>query len=235
MLIPNGMFVVREYDATFTITPTSRFDHDSDTVLATVEMLVENSEQQEIEFPFYVLTTDPGTGATSQESVEPHVLNGSRPVEVQPADEVDENQFAEVMVQRAQAAGMSDAADLEAVRDWGRRALQAAERAKVGRTRIGPNEKRRIILQQRLRVLPEPDGRFIFETLAPSPVATIPTGGRISVVVLLPWEDEDVKPSVVVEESTRDFEFEQGRIKMRQLAAWHWRNDPLLRLVYRYA
>lgn len=234
MLVPQGLFTVQEYDATFTVTPTSRFDHDSDTVLATVEMLVINDQAERIEFPFAVLTTDSGEGAEAPESVEPHVLNGSRPVELRP-DSVDENALAEVMVHRAQAAGVTDAAELEEVRTWGRAVLARAERTFVGRTHLDPGEKRRIVLQQRIRVRPDANGEYLLEILAPSPIATIPTGGRISVVVLLPWEDEDVKPQVVVERTEAGFEFEQGRIKLRQLVAWHWKNDPLLRLTYRYA
>lgn len=230
MLIPQNMFTVREYDAVYIVTPTSKFGHGSDSVHAVVEMLVENDQQEEIQFPFVVLSTDSGKGAEDPRSVEPVVLNGSRPVEVG-ADQVDEAQFAELMVQRAQAAGVTDPARLDEVRRWGKAVLARAERTRVGRTRIGPGERRRIVLQQRLRILPQ-DGRYIFETIAPSPIATLPAGGRVSLAVLLPWEDEDVRP--VVMEKTEGFEVEQGRVKMRPWVSWHWRNDPVFRLVYQY-
>lgn len=55
--------------------------HSSDTVLATVEMLVENDQAETIEFPFTVLSTDAGSGA-DPESVRPRVMNGSRTVEL---------------------------------------------------------------------------------------------------------------------------------------------------------
>lgn len=232
MLIPSGMFKVTEYDAVFTVTPTSKFSHDSDSVFAVVEMLVENDQQEEIEFPLYILTTDSGDGAESQASVEPVVLNGSRPVDMG-KDEIDENAFAELMVQRAQAAGVSDAAELEEVRQWGRKVLSRAERTRVGRTKIKPGERRRIVLQQRLRIRPEADGRYVFETIAPSPIATLSTGGRVSLAVLLPWQDEDIRTEIL--ERTEGFEVEQGQVKARPWVAWHWRNDPLFRLVYRYA
>jgi len=234
MLLPQAGFTAQEYDAVFTITPTSRFDHESDTVFASVEMLVINDQASEIEFPFYVLSTDSGAGASASASVAPHVLNGSREVNVGP-DDVDENAMAEAMAQRAQAAGVTDAAELEEVRSWGRSAVQRAERTFVGRTKLSPGERRRIVLQQRLRVLPGDDGVYVFETLAPSPIATIPTGGRISVAVLLPWEDDDIHPRIVPDRTTQDFEKEEGRVKLRPWIAWHWRNDPLLRVAYTYA
>lgn len=231
MLIPSNLLKVVEYDAVFTVTPTSRFSHDSDSVFAVVEMLVENDQQEEIEFPFFVLNTDPGTGAESRASVEPVVLNGSRPVEVT-KDEIDENAFAELMVQRAQSAGVSDPAQLEEIRKWARAVLSRAERTRVGRTKIQPGERRRIVLQQRIRILPEADGRYVFETIAPSPIATLATGGRVSLVMLLPWQDDDIRPQIL--ERTEGFEVEQGQIKARPWVAWHWRNDPIFRLVYRY-
>lgn len=230
-MIPSNLLKVVEYDAVFTVTPTSKFSHDSDSVFAVVEMLVENDQQEEIEFPFFVLNTDPGTGAENRASVEPVVLNGSRPVEVT-KDEVDENAFAELMVQRAQGAGVSDPAELEEIREWARAVLSRAERTRVGRTKIRPGERRRIVLQQRIRILPEADGRYVFETIAPSPIATLATGGRVSLVVLLPWQDEDVRTEIL--ERTEGFEVEQGQIKARPWVAWHWRNDPIFRLVYRY-
>lgn len=234
MLIPQSLFKVLEYDAVFTVTPTSRFDHESDTVLAAIEMLVENDQPDVIEFPFAVLTTDSGDGAESADSVTPNVLNGSRPVELTDG-EVDEVALAEVMVQQAQGAGITDPNQLEEVREWARSALAMAERVKVGRTRIEPQEKRRIILQQRLRVKPI-EGRYVFETIAPPPASTLAVGGRVSVVVLLPWEDEDIRPQILAGagETTAEFEFEQGRIKQRPWVAWHWKNDPLFRLVYQY-
>ena len=167
----------REYDATFTVVPTSRFGHSSDTVLATVEMLVINDQAEDITFPFVVLNTDSGNGAESRQSVAPTVLNGSRPVELAP-EEIDEAALAEVIVQRAQAAGVTDAAQLDSLRTWGRTALARAERTHVGRTRIKAGETRRLVLQQRIRVQPDAQGRFVFETIAPSPIATLVTGGR---------------------------------------------------------
>jgi hypothetical protein len=231
MLIPQGLLTVREYDAVYTVTPTSRFAHHSDSVFATVEMLVVNDQADDVTFPFIVLSTDPGTGAEDRRSVEPRVLNGSREVELEDA-EIDEAQLAEVAVQRAQAAGVTDPAKLEQVRSWARQVLARAERTKIGRTRIKAGEQRRIVLQQRLRVLPGPDGQFVFETIAPSPIAALAPGGRMSLMVLLPWEDDDVRPQIV--DFTREFEAEQGRIKQRQWVAWSWRYDPVFRLVYRY-
>lgn len=233
MLIPLNLFQVLEYDATFVITPTSRSDHSSDTVLATVELLVHNDQSEDVEFPFVALTTDPGTGATNRSSVQPNVLNGSRPVETDEDSDVDETSLAERAVAQARAAGVTDEDELASYRDWAIAVIRRAERTTVGRTRIEPGERRRVVLQQRLRVLPDDDGRFIFETIAPSPLARLATGGRVSVVVLMPWEDEDVKPEVL--DKTEGFEVEQGRIKMRSWTAWFWRNDPLFRLVYRYA
>lgn len=234
MLIPQGLFTIREYDAVFTVAPTSRFDHNSDSVIGTVEMLVVNDQQEPIEFPFLVLNTDSGAGAKSGPSVEPRVLNGSEPVELRDAakDEVDEHQLAELAVQRAQAGGISDPAQLDEVRKWTRRVLARAERTKIGRTKIGPSQQRRIVLEQRIRVRPNADGQYTLEILAPSPIAALAPGGRISVTVLLPFEDEDVKPQI--EDFTREFEPEQGRIKGRQYLAWFWRYDPVFRLIYRY-
>lgn len=235
MLIPGNLFTVREYDATFVVTPTSRFGHDSDSVLAIVEMLVVNDEGEDVDFPFFVLNVDSGDGAENKDAVAPHVVNGSREVAVA-QEEINENALAEIVVQRAQAAGESDEADLERIRQWGRQVLGRAERTHVGRTKIKPGEARRIILQQRLRVRPNEQGQYVFETIAPSPIATLAAGGRVSVVTLLPWEDEDVRPTILTGSglTTPDFEFEQGRIKQRQWVAWHWKFDPIFRLVYQY-
>ncbi len=163
------------------------------------------------------------------------MLNGSEPVELRDAakDEVDENQLAEVAVQRAQAGGVSNPAQLEEVRTWARKVLARAERTKVGRTKIGPGQQRRILLEQRIRVQPDASGRYTLEILAPSPIAALAGGGRVSVTVLLPFEDEDVRPQI--EDYSREFEAEQGRIKGRQYLAWFWRYDPVFRLIYRYA
>jgi hypothetical protein len=238
MLIPIGGFRVDECDETLLITPTSRFGHSSDTVLATIELQITNDQAEEITFPFAALNTDPGTGAESADSVAPRVTNGSRDVQMV-ADELDdqaEQQLVEGMVQRAQAAGVTDATKVEEVRRWAQTVLAKAERIKVGRTKIRPNERRRIILEQRIRVLPDDQGRFVLDTIAPSPASSLVTGGRVSIVALFPWEDEDVKPQILTgeAETTLGFEFESGRIKQRQWVAWHWRNDPVFRLAWRY-
>lgn len=231
MLIPLGGFAIREYDATFVVTPTSKFDHSSDTVLATVEMLVENNQAEDIDFPFAVLTTDSGEGAADSNSVEPHITNGSRSVDVS-EDEIDEASFAEQVVSNVRTAGETDESKIEAHRQWAITAIRRAERTRVGRTKIRPGEKRRVILQQRLRVLPDADGNYRFETIAPSPVGVLQAGGRVSVVVIMPFEDEDIR--VEITEATTDFEHERGMIKTREWAAWHWKFDPIFRLTYRY-
>lgn len=237
MLIPIGGFQVKEYDETLLVTPTSRFGHSSDTVLATIEMLITNDQDEEINFPFAALNTDPGIGADNSESVEPKITNGSREVDIV-GDELDpesEKKLVDGMIDRARAGGVEES-DVDEVRAWAEAALGKAQRIKVGRTKIRPKEQRRIILQQRIRVRPEDDGRFILDTIAPTPAATLATGGRVSVVALLPWEDEDVKPEILTGEgeTTQKFEFEKGSIKKRPWAAWHWKNDPVFRLVWRY-
>ncbi|HWM62579.1 MAG TPA: hypothetical protein VNP96_01160 [Solirubrobacterales bacterium] len=238
MLIPIGGFRVDEYDETLLVTPTSRFGHSSDTVLATIEMQITNDQAEEISFPFAALSTDPGTGAESDDSIEPKITNGSRQVELV-ADELDqeaEQLLVNGMTERAQAAGVTDAAALDAVKVWAQTVLDKAQRIKVGRTKIRPNERRRIILQQRIRVQPDDQGRLILDTIAPTPASTLAAGGRVSVVALLPWEDDDVKPQILTGdgETTQGFEFEQGRIKQRLWVAWHWKNDPVFRLAWRY-
>jgi hypothetical protein len=230
MLIPQAMLRILEYDAMFIVTPTSRANHSSDTVLAVVEMLVENDQQEEIQFPFYIMNVDSGAGALSADSVQPHVLNGSQPVEVEDG-EVDEDALATQMVERTQAQGVSDPRVLEWVRGWVRETLARAERVKVGRTRIAPATRRRIILQQRIRVQ-EQEGRYTLEVMAPPPIGAIAIGGRVSLFVVLPWEDEDVRIEIL--EKTEGFEVEAGRLKVRQWVGWHWRNDPVLKVVYRY-
>jgi hypothetical protein len=234
MLMPIGGFPIREYDVTLLVTPTSKFGHSSDTVFATVEMQVVNNEPNEIEFPFVALSTDSGEKAENDASVAPKITNGSRDVDIT-GDELDQGQRQQLidgMVQRAQAAG---AADLDAIRAWAEAVLDRAQRTKVGRTKIKAGESRRIVLQQRLRVLPK-EGVCVLDTIAPTPAAALQTGGRVSVVALLPWEDEDVKPEIVEGEggTTPQFEYEKGPIKKRQWVAWHWPNDPVFRLAWRY-
>lgn len=235
MLFPLTGIPVVEYDATFTISPTSRVDHHSDTVLASVEMLVRNDSGERITFPFMVLSTDPGTNAREGASVEPKVYNGSDPVEIT-ADEVDEDAAAEAAVQRV-AAGGGDAQAQQEARDFVRKALASAERRRVGRTTLEPNQSRRIVLQQRLRILPDPDGAYVFRTIAPSPLMTTTVGGRVSVYVLLPFEDPDVSVTVLEDDSRteRGFSYERTQVKQREIVSWFWQNDPLLRLAYRYA
>jgi hypothetical protein len=239
MLIPLGGFNVNEYDVVLHVTPTSRFGHNSDTVLATVEMQVNNDGGEEISFPFAALSTDPGEGAESESSLEPKLTNGSREVEIigDELDEAAEEQVTTGMVERARAAGISDETELEKVRDWARTVLKKAERIKVGRTKIRAGESRRIILQQRLRVRGDDAQRFVLDTIAPTPAAVLSTGGRVSIVGVLPWADEDVKPELLTGkgETTPGFEFESGQIKQRTWVAWHWRNDPVFRLAWRYA
>jgi hypothetical protein len=38
----------------------------------------------------------------------------------------------------------------------------------------------------------------------------------------------------VAEETTQDFEYQSGQAKLRTWVDWHWKNDPVLRLTYRY-
>lgn len=231
MLFPLSGIPVSEYDVTFTVTPTSRQGHNSDSVMVTVEMLVRNDTGQDIEFPFMVLSTDPGTGAESKEAVEPKVLNGSREVVV---DEVDEQQAADLARDRVAAVG----ADLELqaqVRDWAKAALAQAERTKIGRTKIKSGESRRIVLHQRIRVKPTADGAFHLTLIAPTPLLTVSTRGRVSVVGLLPFEDDDVSVTVIADATEQGFGYELGRVKQRQVVSWFWMNDPIFRLGYRYA
>lgn len=56
------------------------------------------------------------------------------------------------------------------------------------------------------------------------------TDGRVSVIVLLAWEDEDVRVAVV--ERTEGYKVEQGQVNRRKWVAWHCKNDPPFRLVY---
>ena len=234
MLFPLGGIPATEYDATFTIAPTSKFGHSSDTVLAAVEMQIHNTGSERIEFPFMVLSSDPGTGATEPTSVEPRVLNGSQPVQL---DEVDEQTAADMAVQRV-AAGGADPAKQEETRQFVLTALRSAERRKIGRTHIEAGAQRRIVLQQRLRVLPDPsDGAFVFQTIAPSPLLTTPTGGRVSVFVLMPFKDGDVQPTVLGDDprTERNYGYTLTPVQQRDVVSWFWQNDPVLRLAYRYA
>lgn len=230
MLIPNTLLRVLEYDAVYVITPTSRHGHSSDTVLATVEMLVENDQAETIEFPFTVLSSDAGSGA-DPESVRPRVTNGSRAVTLAPVDEVDEDALARLSAERARAAGHTEA-DVRAVEAWTRAALQKAERVHRGRTKLQAGERRRIVLQQRLRVRPDAAGCYLFRTIAPSPIGSLPPGGRVSLTALFPFEDDDVH--ITVDRRTEGFGVEHGWLKKRQWIAWYWQNDPLLEIAYRY-
>ncbi len=235
MLFPYGGIPAVEYDATFTIAPTSKFGHSSDTVLAAVEMLVHNTGGERIEFPFMVLTTDSGEGASAApESVEPHVINGSQPVTL--TDEVDETAAAAAAVDRV-AAGGADAEQQEEARQFVLAALRSAERRKVGRTHIEPGVQRRIVVQQRLRIQPEADGVMVFETIAPSPMLTTTLGGRVSVYLLLPYQDSDVMPQVLEDDprTERRFGYARTQVQQREVISWFWQNDPVLRLAYRYA
>jgi hypothetical protein len=231
-LFPLGGIPVQEYDATYVVTPTSRQGHSSDTVLASVEMLVQNVTGDTIDFPFLVLSTDPGTGARAAHSVEPNVINGSEPTHI---EEVDEEQAAELARQRAAQAG-ADPMLQEQVRAWAKTALASAERIRRGRTRIKAGATRRIVVQQRLRVQQGEDGFYRFVTIAPSPLLTVNTRGRVSVYALMPFEDEDVHVEVSTDSANTEtgYSFELGRIKQRQIVSWFWQNDPVLRLGYRY-
>lgn len=234
MLFPLGGIPATEYDATFTIAPTSKFGHSSDTVLAAVEMQIHNTGSERIEFPFMVLSSDPGTGAVEPASVEPRVLNGSQPVWL---DEVDEAAAAEAAVQRV-AAGGADSAKQEEARQFVLTALRSAERRKIGRTHIEAGAQRRIVLQQRLRVLPDTtDGAFVFQTIAPSPLLTTPAGGRVSVYVLMPFKDGDIQPTVLETDprTEQGYGFKCTPVQQRDVVSWFWQNDPVLRLAYRYA
>lgn len=234
MLFPLEGIPVVEYDVTLTVTPTSRHGHDSDTVLANTEMLVRNDSAEDISFPFMVMTTDPGDGATDRGSVEPRVLNGSQPVQIE-ADELDQDKAAELARQRAAAAG-ADAGLQETVERWARDALAKAERIRVGRTKIGARSERRIVLQQRLRVQGDEAGTYKLVTIAPSPLLTLGTGGRVSVYALLPFEDADVRVTVLEESGLTElnFGYELQKIKARQIVSWFWQNDPVFKLAYRY-
>lgn len=236
MLFPRGGIPTIEFDAVFTITPTHKWDHHSDTVFGSVEMLVHNTGSDKLTFPFMVLSTDPGTGAAAAESVKPKVYNGSTDAEVtDEADDIDiEVEAAEAAQRVLNAGGTQD--DAEGAREYVRKALESAKRRFVGRTHIEPGAQRRIVAQQRLRVEPGDDGVFQFETIAPSPLLVTTTGGRVSVVVLMPFEDEDTRVEIVKDGRTElGFDYKDDVvIRTRKVASWFWRNDPVLRLAYRY-
>jgi len=64
---------------------------------------------------------------------------------------------------------------------------------------------------------------------------TTTIGGRISVFVLLPFEDQDVNVEVIRDGRTQTgFSFEETTVKSRTIVSWHWQNDPVLTLAYRY-
>lgn len=230
MLFPLGGIPVQEYDLTCTISPTSRLAHHSDTALVTTEMLVQNNTGEPIKFPFLVLSTDSGKNVTDSASVEPKIVNGSQPVTV---DEVDEVEAARLAQERVAAVGGDPGLQQEVGR-WVQQALAKAERIRIGRTTIKPGDSRRILAQQRLRIQPTADGAFQFLTIAPSPLFTVVTRGRVSAYVLLPHEDEDVRVTVVPELTEQGFGYELSRIRQRQVVSWFWQNDPILRLGYRY-
>ena len=230
MLYPLGGIPVQEFDLTCVVSPTSRLDHHSDTALLSTEMLVVNNTGEAIKFPFLVLNTDSGSGAGDAASVEPKLVNGSRPVTV---EEVDQKEAARLAEERVAAVGAD--ADLRAkTRQWVEQALAKAERIRIGRTTIEPGESRRIVSQQRLRILPDAQGNLQFLTIAPSPLFTVLTRGRVSAYVLLPFEDEDVRITVVPELTEQGFGYELSRVKQRQVASWFWQNDPILKVGYRY-
>ncbi|MBQ0893415.1 hypothetical protein KBX37_09960 [Micromonospora sp. U56] len=56
----------------------------------------------------------------------------------------------------------------------------------------------------------------------------------MSAYALLPFEDEDVRISVVPELTEQGFGYELTRVKQRQIASWCWQNDSILRLGHRY-
>lgn len=230
MLFPLGGIPIQEYDLTCTISPTSRLAHHSDIGLVSTEMLVHNNTGAEIKFPFLALSTDSGKNATDPASVEPKLLNGSQPVDV---DEVDEVEAGRLAKERIAAVGADPVLQEQAGR-WVQQALAKAERIRIGRTTIKPGESRRIVAQQRLRIQPDGQANFQFVTIAPSPLFTVVTRGRVSAYVLLPHEDEDVRITVMPELTEQGFSYELSRVKQRQIASWFWQNDPILKLGYRY-
>lgn len=231
MLFPLNGIPVTEYDVTVTLSPTSRQGHHSDSALISVEALVRNDTGEPISFPFLVLTSDSGRGATSRTSVEPRVLNGSDPVEI---GEVDETQAATLAQQRVAAIG-ADSDMQEKVGLWVKEALNKAERIRHGRTTIRPGESRRIVLQHRERIQADNQGIYRFLTIAPSPLLTVSTRGRVSLYVLLPFEDEDIRIEVLpAPETEQGYSYQLDRVKQRQIASWFWQNDPILKIAYRY-
>jgi hypothetical protein len=231
VLYPLGGIPVTEYDVTCTISPTSRLAHHSDTALVSTELVVRNDTGDTIRFPFLVLTTDSGQGAGDPASVAPKVINGSRAVEL---DEVNEQEAARLAGERVAALGGDPAIQAKATR-WVQEALARAERTRIGRTTIKPGESRRIVVQQRLRIQPDANGNFQFVTIAPTPLFTVTVRGRVSVYVLLPFEDDDVRIAPVPELTEQSYGYELTTIKQRKVVSWYWQNDPILKLGYRYA
>lgn len=80
--------------------------------------------------------------------------------------------------------------------------------------------------------MPSRTGDYVLELIAPSPLATLAPGGRVSVIVVLPWEDADVHPVLV--DKTQGFDLQEGNIKFRKWVAWQWMYDPVFRVLYRY-
>lgn len=233
MLFPLGGIPVSEYDVSITIAPTSRVDHTTDTALLNIEAQVRNDTAEDVTFPFAVLLTDSGAGATDPASVEPTVINGSEPVAL---DELDDAAALAQARQRVQAGG-SDPESTERLTAWAAVALDKAQRIRVGRTRIKAGQSRRIVLHQRLRLLPDDDSIFHLVTVAPPPLLTVTTGGRISVYVLLPFQDADATVTVLEDAAHTElgFTYKRTQVEQRQIVSWYWQNDPILRLGYRYS
>ncbi len=59
----------------------------------------------------------------------------------------------------------------------------------------------------------------------------------MSVYVLMPFKDGDVQPTVLGDDprTERNYGYTLTPVLQRDVVAWFWQNDPVLRLAYRYA
>jgi len=96
----------------------------------------------------------------------------------------------------------------------------------------------------RLPVIQEPDGTYKFSELVPRQFARLEGRADFSVVVFLPRDSEGYANVPAYQIELLDWTKEPapqifGRdgvplVAQRQAAAWYWRQDPVLQVIYRY-
>lgn len=225
MLIVTGQPIISQ-NTVVDIEPTIKFGQKSDTASINSYIILKNDGQEQLEIPITIFTVDPN----ENQPPDPVARLRKDPVRL---DQVEVTTLD--FVTMAQVAGPDQAQNLKSYLE---KAADKATRAYKGVVPIAPQSYACLRYYVRERIRPDETGLFVFETIAPLPQFALVTHGSVSVVMAAPRSLPDFPELKLIVTELRPEPTENltpvTPIADRQIFGWHWRQDPILRVSYRY-